>query len=60
MYSGTKDVLLCQFSEAVTEDNSDCITDWEKITIYYEQGSTDGAADMTDVIEVIAPGVTKA
>jgi len=52
VYSGTKDVLLCQFSEAVTEDNSDCKTDWEKITIYYEQGNTDGAADMTDVIEV--------
>ena len=54
MYSGTKDVLLCQFRKALTEDNSECQTTWKKITIFYEQGSTDGAADMTDVIEVNA------
>ena len=54
MYSGTKDVLLCQFNKALNEENSQCQTTWEKITIFYEQGSEDGAADMTDVVEVIA------
>ena len=54
MFSGTKDVMLCQFRKALSEDNSECQTDWKKITIFYEQGSTDGESEMTDVIEVMA------
>ena len=56
MYSGTEDVLLCQFTGPFESDDTDCQTSWEMITIVYEQGTSDGGAstDLTNVVEVSA------
>ena len=56
MYSGTEDVLLCQFTGPFSSDITDCQTSWEMITVVYEQGGTDGDAstDLTNVVEVSA------
>ena len=53
VYSGTSDVMLCQFSEELPTDNSECVSNWPVISIAYKHGNEDGEL-MADIIEVIA------